>query len=69
MNITTQKQTHRHRGKKSMLPMGREKQRGAIYGWESGRYKLSGIRYAQGCVVQSGGYSQYFVITVNVVNL
>ena len=49
--------------------MGSEKQRGAIYGWESGRYKLSGIRYAQGCVVQSGGYSQYFVITVNVVNL
>ena len=38
---------------------------GAIQGWESGRYKLLGIRQAQGCIVQHGEYSQYFVITVN----
>ena len=34
-----------------------------IEGWKSGRYKLLGVRYAQGCIVQHGEYSQYFVIT------
>ena len=55
VNITKKKQTHRHREKKSVLPVGRGKQRGAIYGWESGGHKLSGVRYAQGCIVQRGG--------------
>ena len=31
----------------------------------TGRYKLLGIRQAQGCIVQHEEYSQYFVITVN----
>lgn len=30
---------------------------GAILGWGSGRHKLLGVRQAQGCFVQSGGYS------------
>ena len=38
---------------------------GTIQGWKSGRYKLLGVRQAQGCIVQHGEQSQYFVITVN----
>lgn len=30
---------------------------GAILGWGSGRHKLLGVKQAQGCFVQSGGYS------------
>ena len=37
----------------------------AIQGWGSGRYKLLDVAYTQGCAVQHGEHSQYFLITVN----
>jgi len=49
---------------KLVVSVGREVG-GAILGWGSGRHKLLAVRQAQGCFVQSGGYSQYFVITGN----
>ena len=38
---------------------------GAVQEWGSGRHKLLGVRRAQRCIIQHGGYSQYIVITVN----
>ena len=33
------------------------------------RYKLLAVRLAQGCIVQHGEYSQYFIVMVNGKNL
>ena len=49
MNTTKKKQTHRYRDQTSGYQWG-----GAIQWWRSGRYKLLGIRQAQGCVVRIG---------------
>ena len=42
-----------------------EREGGVVYGCKNRRYKLLGIRQAQGCNVQYGEYDQYSVITVN----
>ena len=62
MDITKKKQTHRYREQTSGYQWGggERKYWGGLGG--SGRYKLLG--QAQGCIVQHGEYSQYFVITV-----
>ena len=39
---------------------------GATQGQGSGRYKILSVGQAQGCIVQHREYSQYFVITVNI---
>ena len=62
VNIT-KKLTHRDREQTTGYQCGGGG--GAKQGWESGRYKLLGVRQAQRCIVQHGEYSQYFVITVN----
>ena len=58
--VTKQKWTHRHRKQTYGYQRGCG---GTIQGLETGRYKLLGVR--QGCIVQHGEYSQYFVITEN----
>ena len=62
VNITKRKEAHRQN--KLVVTRG-ERMGEAILRGESGKYKLLGIRQAQGCFVQRGEYSQYFVITVN----
>ena len=62
VNITKRKQAHRQN--KLVVTRG-ERMGEAILRGESGKYKLLGIRQAQGSFVQRGEYSQYFVITVN----
>ena len=57
MSLSKRKQTHRHR---ELVVMG-----GGNLGVGGGRYKLLGVRQAQGCIVQHGEYSQYFVKTVS----
>ena len=70
VNIIKTKQTHRYREQTSgyqwqwgvgwMGGAGRM----TIQGWGCGRYKVSGVRQAQGYIEQHGEDSQYFGITV-----
>ena len=61
VNITKKKQTHKYREQTTGYQWGEGRGRRGV---GSGKYKLLGVRL-QGCVVQHGEYSQYFVITVN----
>ena len=63
LNTTKKKQTHKYREETGGYQW--KKGGGAISELRSERYKLLGIREAQGCIVQQGEYSQYFVMTVN----
>ena len=57
VRITNKKWTHRCR----------EQASGSQHrvGWRGGRCTLLGIRSAQGCIIQHGECSQYFVRTIN----
>ena len=61
VNITKKKQTHRYTKQTSGYQCGG----GAVPGWGLGGVTYLVLDRLQGCTVQHGGYSQYFVIAIN----